>query len=185
MADRVVRTHQQRSGAAFAGAYYESYAYNDRSELTGSEYYTGTYGSGTPVATADRDWGYDNIGNRDTFMLGAGTGSESETAYTANDLNQYDQTYREGTGAPSVQKSSFDEDGNLTQAYLVGDVSGDGTLNNFDLSPFTYALTHSEGEFDTQYPSGCYWCADLNGDGTVNNFDTSPFMGLLSTGGTA
>ncbi|MGD8454683.1 MAG: RHS repeat-associated core domain-containing protein [Phycisphaerae bacterium] len=40
-------------------------------------------------------------------------------------------------------------------------------------------------QFETQYPSGCYWCADLNGDGTVNNFDTSPFMGLLSTGGTA
>ncbi|MGD8453985.1 MAG: hypothetical protein PVJ57_19395, partial [Phycisphaerae bacterium] len=51
-----LRTHLQRTGAAFAGAYYESYAYNDRSELTGSEYYTGTYGSGTPVATADRDW---------------------------------------------------------------------------------------------------------------------------------
>ncbi|MGD8452603.1 MAG: C1 family peptidase [Phycisphaerae bacterium] len=62
---------------------------------------------------------------------------------------------------------------------LPGDVNGDGAVDNFDISPFVYAVTHTEGEFVDLYPAGCYWCADVNVDGAVDNFDISVFVGLL------
>ncbi|MGD8453786.1 MAG: hypothetical protein PVJ57_18385 [Phycisphaerae bacterium] len=64
-------------------------------------------------------------------------------------------------------------------AVLFGDVNGDGNVNNFDIAPFVFAVTHTQEEFEDAYPNGCYDCADVNGDGTVNNFDISPFVSLL------
>jgi hypothetical protein len=60
-----------------------------------------------------------------------------------------------------------------------GDVNGDGIVNNFDISPFVYAITHDQATFESTFPNGCYWGADVNDDGIVNNFDISPFIGLL------
>jgi hypothetical protein len=62
---------------------------------------------------------------------------------------------------------------------LVGDVSGDGIVNNFDIGPFVYAITHTEAEFAVRFPDGHYWCANVNGDDIVNNFDIKPFVSLL------
>ncbi|MGD8451833.1 MAG: putative Ig domain-containing protein [Phycisphaerae bacterium] len=65
---------------------------------------------------------------------------------------------------------------------IPGDVNGDGLVNNFDIAPFVYAVTHDRAEFEDHYPDGCYDCADVNGDGTVNNFDIAPFVSLLTGG---
>ncbi|MGD8451933.1 MAG: hypothetical protein PVJ57_08950 [Phycisphaerae bacterium] len=62
---------------------------------------------------------------------------------------------------------------------LRGDINGDGTPNNFDISPFIYAVGHDETEFANVYPDGCYRCADVNGDGVVDNFDITPFIRSL------
>jgi hypothetical protein len=66
------------------------------------------------------------------------------------------------------------------QSLLLGDVNGDGQANNFDISPFVYAVTHDEAGFLAAYPDGQYWAADVNLDGSVDNFDITPFIGLLS-----
>jgi hypothetical protein len=62
----------------------------------------------------------------------------------------------------------------------LGDMNDDGAVNNFDIAPFVFALTHTEAEFLAQYPGGCYACADVNDDGDVNNFDIGPFVALLT-----
>ncbi|MGD8454627.1 MAG: RHS repeat-associated core domain-containing protein [Phycisphaerae bacterium] len=62
---------------------------------------------------------------------------------------------------------------------------GDGLFNGFDISPFIYAATHEQGEFESAYPDGCYLCGDITGDGSVNNFDINPFTSLQNSGSTA
>jgi hypothetical protein len=62
---------------------------------------------------------------------------------------------------------------------VLGDVNGDGVCNNFDITPFVFALTHGEADFAVRYPGGHYWCADCNQDGAVNNFDITPFVHVL------
>ncbi|MGD8454712.1 MAG: hypothetical protein PVJ57_23095 [Phycisphaerae bacterium] len=61
-----------------------------------------------------------------------------------------------------------------------GDVNGDAVLNNFDITAFVYSVTHTEAEFENQYPAGHFWCADCNEDDAVNNFDIGPFVALLA-----
>ncbi|MGD8453674.1 MAG: hypothetical protein PVJ57_17820, partial [Phycisphaerae bacterium] len=165
------------TGVAFGSpdpAISQSLTYNPRNELESSARSDNT--------DLDRAYTYDPIGNR--IDLDEGT-TPVTTEYTANEVNQYEQMYRVGTGAPSVQKSSYDEDGNLVQAYLVGDVSGDGLFNGFDIAPFIYAATHEQVDFESTYPDGCYLCGDITGDGSVNNFDINPFTSLQSSGSTA
>jgi hypothetical protein len=69
--------------------------------------------------------------------------------------------------------------GPTTCPSVLGDVNGDGVCNNFDITPFVFALTHSEADFAVRYPGGHYWCADCNQDGAVNNFDITPFVHVL------
>jgi endonuclease/exonuclease/phosphatase family metal-dependent hydrolase len=64
-------------------------------------------------------------------------------------------------------------------SLLPGDVNGDGEVNNFDIGPFVFALTHTPAEFEATYPGGCYDCADVNDDGEVDNFDISAFVALI------
>jgi RHS repeat-associated protein len=122
---------------------------------------------------------HDPIGNR----TDATEGSTVSSDYTANELNQYTTIRTDTTGGqPAVQRPSYDADGNLVEVYVVGDMNGDGLCNNFDITPFMYATTHTQGEFEDEYPNGCYLCGDINGDGLVNNFDITPFV-ALTTGG--
>ena len=59
----------------------------------------------------------------------------------------------------------------LTDAFLLGDVNLDGTVNFLDISPFISLL--SSGVYQDE--------ADITRDGIVNFFDISPFIELLST----
>jgi hypothetical protein len=68
---------------------------------------------------------------------------------------------------------------------LMGDVNGDGNVDNLDITPFIQALLLSEAEFDANYPDGEYWAADVNADGNVDNIDITPFIHLLTGGGQA
>jgi hypothetical protein len=63
---------------------------------------------------------------------------------------------------------------------LNGDVNGDGLVNNFDINAFIYALTHTQAQFEAQYPTGNYWCADGDCNLVVNNFDINKFVDCLT-----
>ena len=78
------------SGEAFSETAFERYAYNDRSEVIGSQRF---YGSdiddlSRPVTGRTFGYGYDPIGNRVSSFEDAG-GERLTTTYTANELNQY------------------------------------------------------------------------------------------------
>ena len=85
-----------RSLARQAATRQDAFAYNTRSELTGAELGTDSYG-----------YAYDNIGNRKTADEAA-----ASRAYTANKLNQY-MSITKDEEAPFVP--SFDADGNQTR----------------------------------------------------------------------
>jgi hypothetical protein len=59
-----------------------------------------------------------------------------------------------------------------------GDLNCDGSVNNFDITPFVLALVDTEG-YAAAYPHCDRILADVNGDGHVDNFDITPFVGLL------
>jgi RHS repeat-associated protein len=167
-------------GLAFAatGDRVSVWSHNDRNELTASHRYEGIdpEDPGDPVPTEQFTYAYDPIGNRTDATEGTTVTSD----YHPNDLNQYGFIRTNTTGGnPAVQYPTYDADGNLSETYVVGDMNGDGRCDNFDLSMFSYAVTHTEGDFEAQYPNGCFWCADINGDALVNNFDITPFMALL------
>ena len=65
---------------------------------------------------------------------------------------------------------------------LVGDMNGDGTVDNFDIGPFELALVDLAA-YLLAYPTVDYTCAgNVNGDGSFDNFDIGPFEILLTTG---
>jgi hypothetical protein len=63
--------------------------------------------------------------------------------------------------------------------YLPGDMNCDGTVDNFDISPFVLALTNPTG-YAEAYPDCNILNGDTNGDGEMNNFDIGPFVNLLT-----
>ena len=69
-------------------------------------------------------------------------------------------------------------------ALVVGDMDGDGDVDNFDIQPFEQALTDSAG-YLTQYPTLSRYKerGDIDGDGDFDNFDIQPFEALLTSGG--
>ncbi|MGD8452036.1 MAG: S8 family serine peptidase [Phycisphaerae bacterium] len=104
--------------------------------------------------------------------LAAGRDCNENGVPDACDIAGGTSTDTNGNGVPDECEASI----------LVGDINGDGLVDNFDISPFVYAVTHSEVEFVTQYPAGQYGAADINQDGQVDNFDISPFVSLLTGG---
>ena len=88
----------------------------------------------------------------------------------------YPDTLRCSSGHPEICDSHGEWASQPPCPTELADVNGDGTANNFDISPFVYAVTHTQTEFEGAYPTGHYFCADCNEDGTVNNFDISPFV---------
>jgi len=105
------RTSVKNAGSAFSQSAFNSYNYNDRSELTGSSRYNGTDITDTtnPVNVEARTYDYDNIGNRES----ATEALTNQITYDPNPLNQYTQiTTDEGT--PVTEIPAYDEDGNLT-----------------------------------------------------------------------
>jgi YD repeat-containing protein len=90
--------------------HYEVYGYNDRNELQTSDYYTGTYPSGTNVPAKDFIYAYDPIGNRTEYT----PGQSPATTYTTNERNQYTAT------ANPTESFGYDFDGNLKTIDAAG-----------------------------------------------------------------
>jgi uncharacterized membrane protein len=67
----------------------------------------------------------------------------------------------------------------LTPPPAVGDTNCDGTVDAFDIEPFTLALTDPNG-YAGQYPNCDIRNVDINGDGVVDAFDIEPFVELLT-----
>jgi hypothetical protein len=63
----------------------------------------------------------------------------------------------------------------------LGDLNCDWVVNNFDIDPFTLALTDPAG-YKQRYPDCDIMLGDINGDGQVNNFDIDPFVVCLLGG---
>jgi RHS repeat-associated protein len=89
-----------KSGTAFTQADTIAYGYNDKSEVT----------SAVSANIATQNWGFsfDPIGNRLTSSSSE-TGTAVQTAYTANNLNQY-SLINDGT----TKTPAYDFDGNMT-----------------------------------------------------------------------
>ena len=69
--------------------------------------------------------------------------------------------------------------------YDLGDVNGDGNVDNLDITPFIYALVNGESAFDAEYPTGEYWAADCYDDENIDNLDITPFVAAVVGGGEA
>jgi hypothetical protein len=102
------REYVIQTGSAFGQAAFDDWAYNDRSELTGSKRYLGTDPNDTsqPVIAEHFVLDYDPIGNRETYTVAY---ANPPTSYTTNALNQYTAT------AAPAEAFTYDLDGNLTQ----------------------------------------------------------------------
>jgi len=66
-------------------------------------------------------------------------------------------------------------------AFVLGDMNGDGTVNNFDISAFELALTDPD-LYLAQNPTltDFLFRGDVSGNGHFDNFDISPFESLLT-----
>jgi len=98
------------SGEAFDEIAFEHYAYNDRSEVIGSQRF---YGSDTtdfsrPVTNRAFGYEYDFAGNRISSWQEQ-NGDSVATSYESNELNQYVGT----TAADETVAYEYDDDGNL------------------------------------------------------------------------
>lgn len=68
---------------------------------------------------------------------------------------------------------------------LLGDMNGDGDVNNLDINPFALALT-DESAYTSQFPGiDPDVVGDINGDDVLNNLDINPFADLLTGGGSS
>jgi len=66
-------------------------------------------------------------------------------------------------------------------SLLLGDMNGDGEVNNLDINPFVLALT-DEDAFEEQFGTDPATVGDINEDGQLNNLDINPFVSLLTDG---
>lgn len=91
-----------------------------------------------------------------------------------------------GTTSPSPGCSGglrlpLEEPGDSCGNQLLGDMNGDGSVDNFDIDPFVQALTNPE-LWREQYPGIQLECAaDINQDGVFNNFDIDPFVAVVAS----
>ena len=74
------------------------------------------------------------------------------------------------------------EQAQSTSFIIVGDMNGDGSLNNSDISPFVTALTNP-GAYATEYPGlDADYIGDFNGDDILGNGDIAGFLQSIKTG---
>ena len=69
----------------------------------------------------------------------------------------------------------------IIDSFILGDMNGDGVLNNFDISPFELALA-DPAAYEAAFPAlvaDYHLRGDINADTAFNNFDISPFEQLL------
>jgi hypothetical protein len=72
---------------------------------------------------------------------------------------------------------------NSVPSYIVGDMNGDGVVNNFDIAPLELAIADPSA-YLAQFPmlTNYQLRGDINADSVLNNFDIGPFETLLATG---
>jgi RHS repeat-associated protein len=79
----------------------------------------------------------------------------------------------------------YDSYGNVISETrsVLGDMNGDGTVDDFDIAAFELALANPT-EYVAMYPAISDWQqrGDVNDDGAFNDFDESPFEALLGSG---
>jgi len=63
----------------------------------------------------------------------------------------------------------------------LGDMNGDGEVNNLDINPFVLALTDPQA-YEAEYGMEPVTAGDINGDGQFNNLDINPFVDRLTDG---
>jgi len=65
--------------------------------------------------------------------------------------------------------------------FMLGDMDGDGDLDNFDIQPFELALTESD-EYRAQFPLLTDYSerGDIDGNNVFDNFDIQAFEALLT-----
>jgi len=122
------RTNVSNSGTAFSSVKFNEFGYNDRSELTSSNRYTGNLGdTSQPVTAENRAYAYDPIGNRKTA-----TEAAKQLTYTANQLNQYALI---SSSVGWASPTAYDTDGNLISASAE---SGVGLVGCASRTVFDY-----------------------------------------------
>ncbi len=67
----------------------------------------------------------------------------------------------------------------IRPTWSIGDLNGDGTIDNGDIDAFVLALTDRAG-YEQQYPlMDADTVGDMDGDGTLNSFDIDGFVAEL------
>ncbi|MCG3127758.1 MAG: hypothetical protein CHACPFDD_02630 [Phycisphaerae bacterium] len=140
-------------------------------------------------------------GLNDDVRLAAGSPliDAGDNAKTLNDFSDLDQdgNYFEATPldldrhARRIDDPATADTGNGTAPIVdrgayefspatspLGDMNCDGSVNGFDIDPFTLALSDPAG-YAAAYPACDINNGDVNVDGSVNGFDIDPFVGLL------
>ena len=123
------------SGEAFAETAFERYAYNDRSEVIGSQRF---YGSdiadlSRPVTGRSFGYGYDPIGNRVSSFEDVG-GERLTTTYTANELNQY-------TAIQNPGAAPFRGDAKREAVVTVNGERAERDNGTASFAPWSFALS--------------------------------------------
>ena len=67
--------------------------------------------------------------------------------------------------------------------FILGDMDGDGDVDNFDIQPFEMALTDRDGWEATYFLHDADERGDIDGDGDLDSFDITPFEQLVVEGG--
>ena len=106
--------------------------------------------------------------------------------YTVDEPGRYVIGVEMAEGLPSVMEPYGLAWSVMTDLYsplILGDLDGDGAVNNNDITPFVLALTDLPA-YHALYGLYGEAAGDIDQDGALNNNDITPFVALL-TGGTA
>ena len=132
------------SGEAFAETAFERYAYNDRSEVIGSQRFYGSDISdlSRPVTGRTFGYGYDPIGNR-VFSFEDVGGERLSTTYSVNELNQY--TAIQNPGAVPLRGDAKRE-----AVVTVNGARTERDKGTADCTPWSYALSSNNSTVHCQ-----------------------------------
>jgi RHS repeat-associated protein len=173
------------SGSALPRQEYTRWAYNDRSELTDSDRYVGDdpneYGTDQPVLKRVFDFTYDTIGNRVGHSQADPGASSPQFSYNSNENNQYLAINKTIQPNPATQILRYDDDGNLTEIGVGGDMDCDGDVDFDDVNCFSPAIGKCPGSLPPTYlcPNCDCLRGDVDGDGDVDFDDITPFLNAI------
>jgi len=133
--------------------------------------YTGTFAGGSGIFANDL-----LIARTGDILAGRTFASFSNPGI--NDLNSiaFVATFTDGSSGVVVA------DITPVPELLLGDMDGDGDVDNFDIQPFELALTDRATYEATYSLFDADERGDIDGDGDLDNFDIQPFEQLLTAG---